>query len=63
MLIPGIDYFGLLTIKLNKQTRKTCATAKRYEAVFICLTTRAVHLELIGNLSTDNFTFGHRRFI
>ena len=44
----GIDYFGPLTIKLNKQTRKTCATAKRYGAVFTCLTTQTVYLELIG---------------
>ena len=60
----GIDYFGPLTIKQSKQTRKTSATAKCYEAVFTCLTTRAaVHLELIGNLSTDNFILGFRRFI
>ena len=59
----GIDYFIPLTIKLNKQTRKTCTIAKRYGAVFTCLTTWAVHLELIGNLSTDNFTVGLRRFI
>ena len=56
-----------MTIKLNKQTRKTCATAKRYGAVFACLTTWAVHLELIGNFTlnftTDNFTLGLRRYI
>ena len=59
----GIDFFGPFTIKLSKQTRKTCATAKRYGAVFTCLTTRAVYLELIGNLSTNNFILGLRRFI
>ena len=59
----GIDYFEPLMIKLNKQTRKTCATAKRYGAVFTCLTTWAVHLELIRNLSTDNFILELRRFI
>ena len=39
----GVNYFGPLTIKLSKQTRKTCTTAKRYGAVFTCLTTWEVH--------------------
>ena len=59
----GIDYFRPLMIKLNKQTRKTFATAKRYGVVFTCLTTRAVHLKLIRNLSKDNFILRLRRFI
>ena len=50
-------------INLSKQTRKTCETAKCCRAVFTCLTTRPVHLELIGNFSTDNFILGLRRFI
>ena len=29
----------------------------------MCLTTRVVHLELIGNLSTDNFIIGIKRLI
>ena len=52
-----------MKVKLSKQTRKTCATAKRYGTVFTCLTTGAVHLKIIGNLSTDNFVLGLRRFI
>ena len=59
----GIEYFGPLTIKRSKQKRKAFSTAKRYGAVFTCLTTRAVHLEPIGNLSTDSFILGLRRFI
>ena len=39
----GVNCFGPLTIKLSKQTRKTCTTAKRYGAVFTCLTTWEVH--------------------
>ena len=37
----GVDYFGPLTIKLNKRTRSTSGTAKRYNALFTCVTTRA----------------------
>ena len=59
----GIDYFGPVIIKLNKRTRATAATAKRYGAIFTCLTTRAVHIELAGDLTTDNFILALRRFI
>ena len=55
----GIHYFGPLTIKLSKQTRKTCVNEKRCAAVFTRLT---VHLKPIAYLSTD-VIFGLRRFI
>ena len=58
----GADYFGPLTIKLNKRTRSTSGTAKRYGALFTCMTTRAVHLELAGDMSVDNFILDLRRF-
>ena len=59
----GIDYFGALTINQRRRTRSTDRTSKRYGAIFICLSTRAVHIELVGNLSTDNFILALRRFI
>ena len=58
----GVDYFGPLTIKLNKGTRHTSGTAKRHGALFTCMTTRAVHLELPGDISTDSFILALRRF-
>ena len=57
-----VDYFGPLTIKLNKGTRCTSGTTKRYDALFSCMTTRAVHLELAGDMSTDSFILALRRF-
>ena len=59
----GVDYFGPLLIKRGKRTRSNCGTAKRYGALFTCLTTRAVHVELAGDLSTDSFILALRRFI
>ena len=59
----GIDYFGPLTIKQGRRTRSTDGTSKRYGAIFTCLSTRAVHIELVGNLSTDNFILAFRRFL
>ena len=51
----GIVYFGPLTIKQGTRTCSTDGTSKRYGAVFTCLSTRAVHIDLVGNLSTNNF--------
>ena len=58
----GIDYFGPHTVKQGRHTRSTDETSKRYGAIFPCLSTRAVHIELVGNLSTDNFILALRRF-
>ena len=51
----GVDYFGPLTINLNKRTRRTSGTAKPYGALFTCMTTRAVHLKLAGDMSMNSF--------
>ena len=59
----GIDYFGPLTVKQGRRTRSTDGTSKRYGAIFTCLSTRAVHIELVGNLSTDNFMLALHRFL
>ena len=58
-----IDYFGPMIVKLNKGTRASQATAKQYGTIFSCLTTRATHIELVGDLSTDKFILALRRFI
>ena len=59
----GIDYFGPFTVKQGRRTRSTDGTSTRYGAIFTCLSTRAVHIELVGNLSTNNFILALRRFI
>ena len=58
-----IDYSGPMTVKLNKGTKTFQATKKRYGTIFSCLTTRATHIKLVGDLSTDKFTFSLRWFI
>ena len=59
----GIDYFGPLTIKQGRRTRSTDGTSKRYGAIFTCLNTCVVHIELVGSLLTNNFILALRRFI
>ncbi|XP_062537997.1 uncharacterized protein LOC134206311 [Armigeres subalbatus] len=55
----GVDYFG--PVYLRPIPRR--ATVKAYVAVFVCLCTKAVHLELVSDLSTDRFLQALRRFV
>ena len=54
------DLFGPFEIKgeVNKRTR-----AKGYGVIFNCLLSRAVHLEIVTDYSTDAFLLAIRRFI
>ncbi|XP_053697263.1 uncharacterized protein LOC128744354 [Sabethes cyaneus] len=55
----GVDYFGPIYIRPGY--RRTAV--KAYVSVFVCFTTKAVHLELVGNLSTACFIQALRRFV
>ncbi|XP_059048070.1 uncharacterized protein LOC131843444 [Achroia grisella] len=53
----GVDFFGPLSVTVGRQHHK------RYVALFTCLTTRAVHLELTTSLSTDSAISALRRMM
>lgn len=53
----GLDYFGPIEV-IVKRSRE-----KRYVALFTCLSTRAVHLEIANSLSTDSCIMAIRRFV
>ena len=59
----GIDFFRPILVKLSKKTRANQAKAKRYGVIFTCMTTRAVHLEIAGDVSSDSFILSLRCFI
>ncbi|XP_025407128.1 uncharacterized protein LOC112681080 [Sipha flava] len=57
----GIDYAGPLLVK-ESRLRKA-RQSKIYVAVFVCFAVRAVHLELVSDLSTEAFMAALNRFV
>ncbi|XP_062558045.1 uncharacterized protein LOC134222917 [Armigeres subalbatus] len=56
----GVDYAG--PIYLKEAGRKT-VVYKAYICVFICMATKAIHLEVVSNLTAGNFIAALQRFI
>lgn len=57
----GVDYAGPFMLK-NKNSRGT-KSYKGYICLFVCMVTKAVHLELVSSLTTEAFLATLRRFI
>jgi hypothetical protein len=56
----GIDFAGHFEIKTS--TLRNSSLRKCYIALFICMTTKAIHLELASSLSTNDFLQCLKRF-
>ncbi|XP_039309666.1 uncharacterized protein LOC120358695 [Solenopsis invicta] len=56
----GIDFCGPFYIKEKKYRNR--ARVKVYVCVFICMSVKAMHLEIVSDLSTDGFLAALRRF-
>ena len=57
----GIDYAGPFTLKLG-YTRKP-VLVKAYLAIFVCFSTKAVHMEVVSDLTTEAFLASLKRFV
>lgn len=57
----GIDFAGPFTTKCVGH--RSNIRYKSYIALFVCLSTRATHLEVVSSLSTDHFMLSFTRFI
>ena len=54
--VTGIDFTGALYVRQNHTEGKV------YICLFTCATTRAVHLEVVTDLSVETFLMVFRRF-
>ena len=54
--ITGVDFTGALFVKEGNQEKKV------YICLFTCATTRAVHLEVVSDLTVETFLLAFRRF-
>lgn len=54
----GVDYAGPFSIKISRNK-----TDKAYLCVFVCFTTKVVHLEIVSDLSSAAFLNTLKRFI
>ncbi|XP_045466602.1 uncharacterized protein LOC123675299 [Harmonia axyridis] len=57
----GVDYAGPIMIK--EGTLRRSKLVKAYISIFVCLSTRAVHIELVKDLTTDSFLNALKRLI
>jgi hypothetical protein len=56
----GVDYAGPYILKTIQG--RGCKTYKAYIAVFVCMSSKAIHLELVTELTTQAFIATLRRF-
>lgn len=57
----GIDFGGPIFVKTSRLRRATIV--KSYIALFVCMVTKAVHIELVSTLTTEAFMHTLKRFI
>ncbi|XP_036343159.1 uncharacterized protein LOC118752380 [Rhagoletis pomonella] len=56
----GLDYGGPFKVRATKG--RGARSLKGYVALFVCLSTRAIHLELVSDMTTEAFLAALRRF-
>lgn len=58
----GLDVFGPWSV-VTRRTRGGSANSKRWGVLFTCLVSRAIHVELVEEVSSASFINCLRRFI
>ena len=53
----GVDFFGPIFVRCGRRTEK------RYGALFTCMTTRAVRIEIAHSLETDSYIMAMQRMM
>lgn len=60
-LHSGVDYAGPINIRTTKG--RGHRSYKGYICLFVCMSTRALHLEVVSDISTQAFLAAFRRFV
>lgn len=58
----GIDVFGPWSV-VSRRTRGGLSQSKRWAVIFTCLVIRAIHIEIINEMSSSSFINALRRFV
>nr|XP_023686101.1 uncharacterized protein LOC111853447 [Paramormyrops kingsleyae] len=58
----GVDVFGPWSVTFRR-TRGGCATSKRWPVIFSCMSTRAIHIEVMESMEASSFINALRRFL
>ena len=58
----GMDLFGPFNVSEGVTTRKNSSTKKVWGLIFVCMTTRAIHIETVGGLDVCSLRNALRRF-
>lgn len=57
----GVDYAGPISMKSS--TFRTTIISKGYICLFVCMVTKAIHLEAVSDLTTNGFLAAFKRFV
>jgi hypothetical protein len=60
-LISGVDFAGPINVRMSKG--RGAKSTKAYISLFVCMVTRAFHVELVSSLTTQAFLAALRRFV
>ncbi|XP_050563300.1 uncharacterized protein LOC126912915 [Spodoptera frugiperda] len=60
-LNSGVDYAGPINMRVSKGRGQR--SYKGYICLFVCMATRAVHIEAVSDLTTEGFLAAFKRFI
>ncbi|XP_039303908.1 uncharacterized protein LOC113004960 [Solenopsis invicta] len=60
-LSSGVDYCG--PFQVRDRIRRNAKSYKAYVAIFVCMSTKAVHIELVEDLTAESFIAALKRFV
>ncbi|CAK1600436.1 unnamed protein product [Parnassius mnemosyne] len=60
-LHSDVDFAGPINVRMSKG--RDNKSYKGYISLFVCMATKAIHLELISDLTSDAFIAGFKRFV